>query len=555
MSAEQKTEQIYSLIYCRVSSQKQVDEGDGSGSQEQRCRVLSQSKQYIIERVFKDDGVSGGLFDRPAMQELLRYIDEHPYKNYVVIFDDLKRFARDYDVHKRLKLEFRNRGVRLECLNFNFEDSPEGEFIEGVLALQGELERKQNRRQVIQKQKSRLDRGFWPFCPPLGLRHVKDKEHGKILVPREPYATIFKEAIEGYANNLLNTQHEVRAFIEARYKEHGIDRGTSIHGTYSVLTEELYAGYVEYEPWEVPRRKGQHEGFISPEIFEAVQDKLFGRTKPKLVKSYSIDFPLRRFVTCSHCGKKLRASWNTGKTKKYPNYWCQTEGCPYEYKVTKAWTIEEQFQEILSQVKITEDGAELAKAIFADVWESSKQEMNLSWQRVQQGVLDIDEQIETLALRVSTAKVPELISTYETQIEKLVKKKTELLDVVPPPSYSPKDFGTQLDKVIKVLENPLLLWNSDNPEDKRTILYMYFENGLDYTYGEGFGTPKYSEAINLFQDLSSGKIPDVEMRGNEPLSATAHQHHLQTYIIFHNVLDGSDQTAPIHGLLNGLLNL
>ena len=49
--------------------------------------------------------------------------------------------ARDTEFHIKLRREFDKRGARVECLNFRFEDSPEGKFIETIIAAQGELER------------------------------------------------------------------------------------------------------------------------------------------------------------------------------------------------------------------------------------------------------------------------------------------------------------------------------------------------------------------------------------------------------------------------------
>ena len=44
------------VIYCRVSSQKQVTKGDGLGSQETRCREYAGHKNYQIVEVFRDEG-------------------------------------------------------------------------------------------------------------------------------------------------------------------------------------------------------------------------------------------------------------------------------------------------------------------------------------------------------------------------------------------------------------------------------------------------------------------------------------------------------------------
>ena len=147
------------LIYCRVSSDRQATEGHGLDSQEHRCRDYASSRAYEVEKIFRDSFTGKGDFMlRPAMKALLYHVDTHPHINYVVIFDDLKRFARDTEFHIKLRAAMKMRNIQPECLNYTFEDTPEGRFAETIFAAQGQLEREQNRRQVIQKQKARLEK-------------------------------------------------------------------------------------------------------------------------------------------------------------------------------------------------------------------------------------------------------------------------------------------------------------------------------------------------------------------------------------------------------------
>ena len=54
-------------------------------------------------------------------------------------------------------------------------------------------------------------------------------------MPVEPYATIFKTAIEKYANFELGTLEDVRVFILSKYSESGVVQKLSIHGVQSVF--------------------------------------------------------------------------------------------------------------------------------------------------------------------------------------------------------------------------------------------------------------------------------------------------------------------------------
>ena len=96
MTAKEISPHKHAVIYCRVSSKSQEEEGHGLESQETRCREHARLKGYTVEAVFPDTITGGGDFmKRPGMVALLSYLDAQPDQNYVVIFDDLKRFARD----------------------------------------------------------------------------------------------------------------------------------------------------------------------------------------------------------------------------------------------------------------------------------------------------------------------------------------------------------------------------------------------------------------------------------------------------------------------------
>jgi len=190
---------IYALIYCRVSSEKQAKEGHGLEAQEQRCIEYAGGKKYVVlkENIFKDTASGGGAYtSRLGQVGMLKKVDEFPHRRFVVIVDDPARLARDIKAHFALREEFLLRGVPVECPNFNFEDTPEGELSEGVTALANQYQRKVNRRQVVQKMKARLEAGYWTFGAKKGYSFHQDAIHGKLLRPNED-SKLIVEAIDG----------------------------------------------------------------------------------------------------------------------------------------------------------------------------------------------------------------------------------------------------------------------------------------------------------------------------------------------------------------------
>ena len=115
-------------------------------------------------------------------------------------------------MHWAIKKEFESRGARIESPNFKFEDTPEGNFIETILAGKSQLDREQNKRQVRQKMQARLESSIYCFSAPCGLEYKKTAEYGKLLHIKEPEASIIRESLEGFANDRFLTQTDVLNF-------------------------------------------------------------------------------------------------------------------------------------------------------------------------------------------------------------------------------------------------------------------------------------------------------------------------------------------------------
>ena len=350
------------LIYCRVSTDKQVREGHGLDSQEKRCREHAERKGYTVEKAFCDDGVSGGLFERPAMKELIAYLDQNKKKEYIIIFDDLSRFARDVKVHLQMRTELSGRGAKLECLNFNFEDTPEGQFIELILAGKAQLDREQNKRQVISRMQMRFKQGYWTFCAPLGYKFTKDATGNKVCISESPMAEIVTEALEGFASGRFVTQRDVADFMEGKGYESKFKKRNEVHleAVKRFLTNEFYAGWIVCKKWDL-RVRGVHEPLISSETFQRIQDRLHGIVRTHVRTDIREEFPLRGNVFCTNCGRKFTASWSTGRNKKYPFYRCLTPRCTGS--IPKK-TFEKEFQKVLRKGQPTKEVVKVFETVL-----------------------------------------------------------------------------------------------------------------------------------------------------------------------------------------------
>lgn len=481
------------IIYCRVSSAKQRIDGSGLESQEHRCRQYAAMKGYEVEAVFPDDVSGGGDFmKRPGMVALLSYLDAQPGKSYVVIFDDLKRFARDTEFHIKLRREFQMRGAAIECLNFKLDDTPEGKFVETIFAAQGELEREQNRRQVIQKMKARVERGYAVFQAPVGYRYATDRVHGKILVRSEPVASIVQEALEGYAMGRFRSQMEVKRFLDAQpeFPKDLPNGEVRFFKVTRMLKRVTYAGYIEAPEWNVSRRKGHHEGLISYDAFLRIQKYLEQGARGAARKDFSEDFILRGWVYCDECGKAMTACWSKGKTRHYPYYLCDTPKCPAKRKSIPRAKIDDGFEAILRTLQPAPGLFALAKAMLSDAWEARIGEARRARDAALRQVKEIDNNVGELLDRLVDASSPTVVRAYEARIEKLEQEKLLLADrarrALPPPGKL-EEF---IELALGFLGNPCKIWENGSAQMRRAVLRLAFPEPLRYSLETGYRTPE-----------------------------------------------------------------
>ncbi len=495
------------VIYCRVSSKSQEEEGHGLESQETRCRQHAEMKGYEVAAVFPDTITGGGDFmKRPGMVALLSFLDAQPKERFVVIFDDLKRFARDTRFHLDLRDAFRKRAAAIECLNFKFDDTPEGEFVETIMAAQGALERKQNGRQVAQKMQARMENGYWIHNAPVGYRFETRKGHGKILVPHETFASIVRNALEGFASGRFQSQAEVKRFLELHADYPHLRNGhLRQQRVTDLLKHPIYTGHICSERYGLNWLKGQHEALISVATFDKVQKRRENAALAPARKNIGDDFALRGFVTCGDCEAPLRSSWSKGEFKHYAYYLCQTKGCPSYGKSIPRDKLEGEFGEIVKTLQPSASLITVVKTMFRDIWDERKRQADDMLAAAKRDIKAADKQIEALLERILGASSPAVISAYETKIGDLEASKARLRDQLDNREVNQANFNETLELSIQFLANPWKLWETGQITLRRMVLRLAFSDRLAYHRNEGARTPKIALPFKALRDIQQGE--------------------------------------------------
>lgn len=302
----------------------------------------------------------------------------------------------------------------MQCLNFRFEDTPEGKYTETIFAAQGELERDQNRRQVLQKMKARMEKGYSVFHAPIGDSYGGDPVHSKLLMRDEPIASIIAEELEGFAAGRIASLTEVKRFFESypefpRSKVTGEVRITKVRVT--------YAGYVQAPDWDVSLRKGHHAPLISLGTHQRIQDRIAGISVALARKGINHDLPMRGFVLCDNCGEPMTSCRSKGRKKHYAYNLCDTRDCESKLKSVPRAAIEEGAEAILQAVQPSKGMAAVAKAMLTDLWDKRLSEAKSAQKAIRKQLTDIDVQIETTLDRLLETTNASVVRAYEARVE------------------------------------------------------------------------------------------------------------------------------------------
>ncbi|QPH56082.1 recombinase family protein [Pontivivens ytuae] len=509
------------LIYCRVSSPRQRLEGAGLDSQEHLCRKYAEDRGYEVEAVFPDDITGGGDFmKRPGMAAMFAYLDAQRERNYAVIFDDPKRLARDTEFHMRLRRELAQRGATVECPNFTFEDTPEGKFIETIIAAQGQLEREQNARQVIQKMKARVEKGYWVFRAPVGYRYAPDNGGKKLVIDPAPAAAV-RAGLEGFASGRFRSQAELKRYLEdhpdfpADLPGGGLRPQTIVR----LLGKIVYAGYVNAPSWNIAPRKGVHTPLISLETYERIQARLKEGTYAPARKDVAQDFILRGAVRCACCNTLLTAGWSTGKTKTYPYYLCREKGCALYGKSIPRQEIEERFEGVLVKIQPNRTLAKVAGTLFRQAWDLRASQMSERAASFKAQIAETEKTISGLVERVLQATQPRVLEAYEQRIAELERHKRVLAEKSANIAAPKHTFDEMFELSMRMLSSPWTIWKNGGFEVRKAVLRPAFCEELRYDRENGFRTPKTTLP---FKVLANFDIQKCKMVPPERLELPTH---------------------------------
>jgi site-specific DNA recombinase len=209
-------QQSRAVIYCRVSTKQQAEDGTSLQSQELACKKLAAERGYQVDTALKED-YPGTELQRPMLDQLRSGVKQRRWEAVFCYATD--RLSRS-PIHLALIAEECDRsGVQLTFVSEPLDSSPEGQLLNFVRGWAAQIER--------EKIRDRTSRG-------LALRAAQGK------IPRGAGRGIYGYRYDSATGTRI--AHEEQAPVVRRIFQLSLE-GNSLHGICQTLNREGIAAH------------------------------------------------------------------------------------------------------------------------------------------------------------------------------------------------------------------------------------------------------------------------------------------------------------------------
>ncbi len=507
------------VIYCRVSTLEQT-KNLSLETQRTACVEYCQRCGYEVAQVFVEEGESARTADRTELKRLLDYVRQHKGQIGAVVVYSISRFARAQHDHVVLRALLGTIGVTLRSVTEAFDDTSTGRLTEALLSAISQFDNETRAERTQAGMMAAMDKGRWPFRPPLGYQRAPSREIRSAMVPDPERAPLITLAFKLFATGKY-TKRQVLSRVTARGLRTRKGKKLTDQSFEQLLKNEVYTGWVVSKVWG-KRVRGIHTPLVDEETFHRVQALRLGRgfaLTPHVRNNE--DFPLRAFIRCEECGRPLTGSWSQGRHKQYAYYRCQNN-CVSVRKND----LEKLFLAHLKQMTPKKEYVALFRASVLDVWEERKKEASSQ-------ARELDRRLEELEHRRNQLETAFLFDksiskdTYDRQYDALrqemaltkVAKYDQELDEI--------DIEGLLACAERLLLSPAQQWLAFSLDQRQRFQKILFPAGLSYKNGR-FGTAQTCVAFEIIAECESSPDGLVRPAGIEPAtSASAGQRSIR----------------------------
>lgn len=526
------------IIYLRVSTDQQKLEGHGLEYQETNCIKRAKENNIEVVKIFKDAWISGNSSsERKGFMDAINFLKTQNKKyttiNYFIC-DSTSRFSRNHKIEKTYELvwEVHQTWAELVAVSYGGVVDTKSELwmIQAWFSfLMDSLESKRGQTRVTNWMRARILSGYWTFSqPPTWYKFETEitntwfqkHKRNKVLVSKEPEATILSEWLEMFGSGKLISKQDLYNFLcergmksNSKYNKSGKLHLSIIDRLLDPQKLYVYAWYLIYPDWWINDLiEAKHPALISLDTMNKILIKLWkykwlANMKTKDYGANANDYPLRWVLYCPNCHKKM-TWWASIWQNKWLHYYygCNTKWCSLFKKTLRREQLHKEFIDLIKDITPPSNLSNLAEHIFDKIWKEKKNLKHKAEKHDKDKIKTLDKQLEVILDKILGIQNPLIQKELENKYEQLNQEKNTMIEKL---WIDPFDDITKLNllnDVKSIILNPLTIWEVWDHNMKKLLVTILFNAKIYYTKNQGYSTPDLTALYKLFQAFAGSNF-------------------------------------------------
>ena len=491
------------VIYLRVSTTKQV-EGASLDTQQKLCQDWASRNDVLVNEIYHDDGVSAKTLDRPAMKEMLAYLEANKGRVHYLITYQTDRLTRSAVDFFALRAKLSQLGIEYKNINSSLEVSDNEELIQNIEAVLAQHDNKMKSTRVKDNMKKHAKDGYRMSKAPHGLKNVRDVLDRSTLAPVEGVADKVASVLEAYSTGTYTIASLIQ-MCESIGLKSAKGKTMQIQAISKMLRNPIYAGLEMSKHTEGQLIPSQFKGIITTATFHRNQELLrSNKNTAATYKKNNPEFPLRRFIVCSECHKPLTGSAPVGGSgKRSPRYHCSRCHLPS----IQSGELHEQFLHLLASLKPDPDMEKFLKEMIVRVWRDETKTLGNKQKKLHKALEELTERrnkvVEMLvAGQITAEEKQEQVARIKVDSDNIQKDLASVGSIA--------ELKTDaIDYAMRFMSNAPRIWSNASIEHQIIYQRLVFPEGIEYELTTNkFRTPKLSALYtlaNIKKDPSESK--------------------------------------------------
>lgn len=269
-------------LYIRVSTDEQAAKGYSMRSQEERLTKFCETSNILILLTIRED-YPAKTFNRPEWNNMVKDLNRKQTEcPNLILFTRWDRFNRNAGDAYYIIALLKRMKIEVQAIEQMIDLSiPENKLVLALYLAVSEVENDRRALNIKRALYKARKEGKWIGPAPKGYKNKTTEEGKKLIIPKEPEATMIRNIFTRLAQGDISIREAHRTAVQSGFK-------CSLNNFWNLLRNAVYCGKIKVPDFgnEIGFiTEGAHQGLISEQLFDQVQEVLNSRARKAVLKT------------------------------------------------------------------------------------------------------------------------------------------------------------------------------------------------------------------------------------------------------------------------------